>query len=51
MIKELEKEYLKQRFYRDNIFKYHKYFEEWFSNLTDTQLFYFKIDQEKCQIL
>ena len=36
--------YLQLRFYKDNIKKYHKYFKEWFSNLTKNQLYYFEID-------
>lgn len=30
--------YLKRIFYRDNHPKYHKYFEEWYSNLTPDQI-------------
>ena len=36
------KEYIRRDFYRSNIEKYHKYFDEWYNNLTDTQLFYWK---------
>ena len=32
------KEYIRRDFYFSNIDKYHKYFEEWYLNLTDTQL-------------
>ena len=31
------KEYIRQDFYRSNIDKYRKYFEEWYKNLTETQ--------------
>lgn len=41
------KTYLKYRFYEDNHTKYVKYFEEWFSNLTDNQKYYFFIDYQK----
>lgn len=41
------KDYLQLRFYNDNQKKYHKYFEEWFENLTLNQLYYFNIDMRK----
>jgi hypothetical protein len=40
-------EYLRTRFYQSNISKYRKYFEEWVSNLTDTQIEYFEIERLK----
>lgn len=40
--------YLQQRFYRNNHAKYRKYFEEWVSNVTETQLMYF--EKEKYHI-
>ena len=36
------REYLRQRFYRNNHSKYRKYFEEWLSGVVDTQLMYFE---------
>lgn len=36
--------YLRARFYRDNIPKYYKYFDSWFDNLTENQLYYFEKD-------
>lgn len=47
MTKEMHN-YLQQRFYRNNHPKYHKYFEEWVQNVTDTQLMYFA--QEKFRL-
>ena len=41
--------YLHKRFHFDNHKKYHKYFNEWFINLTENQLYYFKKDFEKEQ--
>lgn len=41
-------EYLKQRFYRNNHAKYRKYFDEWVSNVTETQIDYF--EKEKYRI-
>ena len=32
------KEYIRREFYFSNIEKYRKYFEEWYLNLTSTQL-------------
>ena len=32
------KEYIRRDFYLSNHVKYRKYFEEWFSNLTDIQI-------------
>lgn len=34
------KEYIRRDFYFSNHVKYRKYFEEWFSNLTDIQIEY-----------
>ena len=31
-------EYIRQDFYRSNMDKYRKYFEEWYKNLTDNQI-------------
>ena len=36
------REYLRQRFYRNNHSKYRKYFEEWLNGVVDTQLMYFE---------
>ena len=33
--------YLEMRFYKENHSKYHKYFKEWVSNITETQILYF----------
>ena len=41
------KQYMKTRFERDNLNKYRIYFESWFSNLTNNQLYYFKKDYER----
>ena len=38
-------EHLKNQFFRNNHAKYRKYFEEWFSNLTKEQLYYFEIER------
>lgn len=46
MSKESIKPYLQNRFNRDNHDKYLKYFEEWFLNLTDNQVYYFIKDFE-----
>lgn len=35
------KEYLKEEFKKNNLSKYQKYFETWFSNLTTFQLDYY----------
>ena len=32
------KEYIRKDFYWSNLTKYRKYFEEWYENLTETQL-------------
>lgn len=32
------KEYIRRDFYRSNLDKYRKYFDEWYSNLTSIQL-------------
>lgn len=37
--------YLQERFYKNNHDKYRKYFEEWVTNLTDSQLYYFEIER------
>lgn len=48
-------DYLRERFYRNNHAKYRKYFDEWISNITENQLFYFEKErisiknQEKIQ--
>lgn len=39
-------EYLRKRFYQSNHAKYRKYFEEWVINLTESQIYYFKIEME-----
>jgi len=36
------KEYLKKDFDWNNHKKYRKYFDEWYSNLTENQLLYYK---------
>lgn len=36
--KDLLKEYIRRDFFRSNIEKYYRYFDEWYSNLTDIQL-------------
>lgn len=36
--KDLLIEYVRRDFYQSNINKYYKYFDEWYSNLTDIQL-------------
>lgn len=41
------KQYTKTRFERDNIKKHRIYFESWYSNLTESQLYYFKKDYER----
>jgi hypothetical protein len=33
--------WLQERWHRDNHAKYQQYFEPWFANLTDSQLYYF----------
>jgi hypothetical protein len=30
--------WIRFRFYKDNHPKYHKYFDEWFSNITESQI-------------
>jgi len=39
-------EYLRRRFYQNNHAKYRKYFEEWVVNLTESQIYYFKVEME-----
>ncbi len=39
--------YLQKIFKHQNINKYHKYFDEWFNNLTNIQLMYFERDMHK----
>ena len=34
------KEYIRRDFYSSNIDKYRKYFDEWYDNLTDNQLYF-----------
>lgn len=41
------KEYLLQRFYRNNHNKYKKYAEEWIFNLTQDQLAYFVLEKNR----
>ena len=36
------KQYLWEEFRRNNIPKYHKYFDEWIKNLTDKQIIFYK---------
>lgn len=36
------KEYLKKEFDWNNHKKYRKYFDEWYSNLTENQILYYK---------
>lgn len=36
-----------ERWKRDNLRKYLKYFEEWVNNITDIQIYYFMLDFEK----
>ena len=38
-------EYLEQRFKRNNHPKYLKYFDEWVSNISETQIHYFEIER------
>lgn len=35
-------DYLRDRFYKNNHTKYRKYFDEWISNITENQLFYYE---------
>lgn len=35
-------EWLEKQFYYSNHRKYHKYFKEWISNITDSQIEYFE---------
>ena len=35
------KEWLRQRWRYDNHVRYQQYFEPWYANLTETQLYYF----------
>jgi len=39
--------YLLQRFYRNNHNKYRKYAEEWVDNLTPEQILYFSLEKER----
>lgn len=41
------KKYLHQEFNSNNHNKYHKYFITWFNNLTDNQIYWFKIQMNK----
>lgn len=36
--KDLLKEYIRRDFFKSNIEKYYRYFDEWYNNLTETQL-------------
>ena len=53
--KEVFESDLRERFYRNNHAKYKQYFDEWVSNITENQLFYFEKErisiknQEKIQ--
>lgn len=40
-------EYLIHRFKRNNHNKYHKYCELWISNITETQVNYFRLEKER----
>ena len=40
------KEYIRQDFYRSNIDKYRKYFDMWYNNLTDTQLYFYELRKQ-----
>lgn len=40
------KPWLQERWRRDNHAKYQQYFEPWFENLTDSQLYYFEMQME-----
>lgn len=42
--------YLFERWKRDNLPRYLKYFEEWVNNITDIQIYYFMLDFEKSKI-
>lgn len=39
--------YIKWRYKMNNHNKYMKYFDEWFSGITDNQLMYFKLEKER----
>jgi hypothetical protein len=41
-----EYEYLRMMFYKCNISKYHKYFDEWYNGITNNQKEFFKIERE-----
>jgi|AntAceMinimDraft_18_1070375.scaffolds.fasta_scaffold52939_3 hypothetical protein len=43
-------EWLKERWHRDNHKKYHKYFEVWFVNLTQSQINSFSTQEQKRNI-
>lgn len=45
--------WLEKTFYRDNIKKYHKYFQEWLDNLTVAQIagFHHQMEVEKSGVL
>ena len=36
--KDLLKEYIRRDFFKSNIEKYYRYFDEWYNNLTEIQL-------------
>lgn len=44
------KEYLEKEWRYNNHAKYQKYFNEWFKNLTEIQIFYFKSQMENSNI-
>lgn len=43
------REYLRQRFYRNNHSKYRKYFEEWLNGVVGTQLMYFEKEKYRLE--
>lgn len=43
-------EYLKKDWKKCNHTKYHKYFDEWVSNITDDQIHYYTIQMNKPNI-
>lgn len=45
------KEYIRRDFYNSNIDKYRKYFDDWYNNLTDIQLYYWKKTYERRNLL
>lgn len=43
------KDWLQFRWSRDNHKKYQQYFESWFANLTDSQLYYFGVQKRNIE--